>query len=246
MSIYSTSIFIDGTHQKNSEPAASKAWLVSFTDLVMLMLSFFVMLYAMSDPSDTEWEQIKTALSMSNTPSVTEVREPSAEFNAEAYDTVRNDNTQYLYSVLTTNIDQRGLQDKVQLTFDGVELVISLSIPEMFNSKGRLSDEAQTILMQLAPTLKKATQEIELVGHEAPLGSQINKWQSGLYRSYLTSLFLKEKGVEQELVLSSVSDTHFGRDKLTNLNQTDNLSRTERFKRAQRVDIVIGSEGGRQ
>lgn len=42
---------------ENGAEQNSSAWLVSFTDVVALMLTFFVLLYAMSDPVQDKWEE---------------------------------------------------------------------------------------------------------------------------------------------------------------------------------------------
>ena len=44
------------------EHRGSKAWLVSFTDVMALMLTFFVLLFGMSKPEDSQWSEVSTAL----------------------------------------------------------------------------------------------------------------------------------------------------------------------------------------
>jgi len=41
---------------------SSQAWLVTFTDLVALMLTFFVMLFAMSKVEQRKWQNLTDAL----------------------------------------------------------------------------------------------------------------------------------------------------------------------------------------
>ena len=43
----------------------SKAWMITFTDLVSLMLTFFVMLFAMSNVKIDKWESMIDVLSLS-------------------------------------------------------------------------------------------------------------------------------------------------------------------------------------
>ena len=67
----------------NPEPPRTSAmWLVTFTDLVALMLTFFVMLFSMTNVKVDRWDELTDALSRS----LNVVREkttaiPAAEYN---------------------------------------------------------------------------------------------------------------------------------------------------------------------
>jgi len=41
----------------SEQNAGPPVWLISFTDVIALMLTFFVLLYAMSSPDETKWEK---------------------------------------------------------------------------------------------------------------------------------------------------------------------------------------------
>ena len=50
---------INGTHRPRE---VASMWLVTFTDMRALMLTFFVLLYAMSIPKEDEWSQLTGAV----------------------------------------------------------------------------------------------------------------------------------------------------------------------------------------
>jgi chemotaxis protein MotB len=43
--------------RRAGDAQGSSAWLVSFTDVMALMLTFFVLLFAMSHPKEEEWDE---------------------------------------------------------------------------------------------------------------------------------------------------------------------------------------------
>ena len=62
--------------------ASSRAWLITFTDLVSLMLRFFVVLFAMSIVKYDEWKNISDSLSQTLQPTTEpQVKAVTATFN---------------------------------------------------------------------------------------------------------------------------------------------------------------------
>ena len=63
-----------------SQPSA--IWLLTFTDLVALLLTFFVMLFAMSNVKIDRWKEMIDTLSQSLNPARSEpTKVPSAQYN---------------------------------------------------------------------------------------------------------------------------------------------------------------------
>ena len=83
----------------------SKAWMVTFTDLVSLMLTFFVMLFAMSNVKVDKWDSMIDALSQSlNTSGANAVVVSSAEYNVATIVRRQAINLDYLASVLEKTV----------------------------------------------------------------------------------------------------------------------------------------------
>src|SRR3970040_2957633 len=84
----------------------TRVWLITFTDLVALMLTFFVMLFAMSNVKLTEWRSIINSLSQTLRPEVTKtVPAPSSAFNIGTIFRKRAIDIDYLASVLGEAIE---------------------------------------------------------------------------------------------------------------------------------------------
>ena len=47
---------------ENDDSARAPLWLITFTDVMALMLTFFVLLYSMSSPQEEKWEEMSKGL----------------------------------------------------------------------------------------------------------------------------------------------------------------------------------------
>ncbi|MDH5189305.1 MAG: flagellar motor protein MotB, partial [Rhodospirillaceae bacterium] len=84
--------------KKPDKPSA--AWMVTFTDLVSLMLTFFVLLFSMSNVKMDEWEAMIDTLTQTLNPSrLTTVADATSKFNIGTIFRKRAINLDYLTTV---------------------------------------------------------------------------------------------------------------------------------------------------
>ena len=86
------------------------AWLITFTDLVSLMLTFFVLLFSMSTLRTDHWDSVIDALSQSLNPSSTRAHmSATSDFNIATLFKKRAINLDYLTSVLQDALSKDDL-----------------------------------------------------------------------------------------------------------------------------------------
>lgn len=121
----------------NNEGAqSSAAWLISFTDVIALMLTFFVLLYAMSDPVMQKWEN-KMGLSpdsygeyaMNNNAGVNEGR----NINYEAFR--QGEDLDYLESVLRELLPRSDVLSAIEVVRKKSSLMLYLQNIENLSPK---------------------------------------------------------------------------------------------------------------
>lgn len=239
MSIYSDIQTNQTLSSDNARRSEHKAWLLSFTDLVMLMLSFFIMLYAMSNPNDQEWSQIKTALSTSPAQMDLDVRSATADLNAEEItEDLIPKNIKYIYSLIEGNLSAYQLDQDVSVTLRPTGIWVSVAEDDMFTKTGYLTVSTQKILIKLIPLLNKMNVPVSLIGQEASFGQVQDQWESSLYRAYIVGGFLGQNGLKPALRYFAV-----GAQSVTFSQQEQKSSSMHAGK--QRVDFVLGYDGGR-
>jgi chemotaxis protein MotB len=226
---------------------ASRAWMVTFADLLSLLLAFFVLLFAMSKMETNAWKTLVNALSDRLNPLhqwiqplVETESVPSKLFAKRAID------LDYLAGILQAKMaDSEILSQSVLHRLDDA-LVVSLPGHLMFSSgRMQLHGEGQRALVALSTALKSVGNSIELVGHTdtspPPPGSYINSnWDLSLARALALANGLRRLGYGETIKVVGAADAGY-HDISTKLldAQRKNLSR--------RVDLLIretSSAGG--
>ncbi len=127
----------------------NKAWILTFTDLVSLLLTFFVMMFAMATPPK-----------LTNEPNISVVRgltAPSSAVLSQRF-LERSVNLDYLYHVLSSNSKQI---DKTRLHLSPDKLVISLPAGLSFdNAELSLSGEEKAQILSLGFLLNNLSNKI--------------------------------------------------------------------------------------
>ena len=223
-----------------SQPSA--IWLLTFTDLVALLLTFFVMLFAMSNVKIDRWKEMIDTLSQSLNPARSEpTKVPSAQYNISSVFRKRAINLDYLTAVLNQKIERSEvLKNSLIVTLED-RLIISLPGARLFAAKSAaFNQNASAALFDLGGVLRHIDNQIGVNGYseEANVGETIYKsdWELSLARAVAVANELKRAGYSDQIVTFGFGNSHSS--KLSGLAEDHGrlLSR--------RVDIVILAVGG--
>lgn len=184
--------------QKKFEEDHSNDWLNTYADMVTLLLTFFVMLYASSSLDDQKWQFIYQAF-QSHGKFVNEyVRssDPVAE-NGEGV-TDDNPNTNggsgelpqsfdRLYQYLSEYVDENDLSDMVAVEQGGARITIRFDDDVFFDSNSYvLKDGGREVLSGIGRGIKAAQDFIltcSVTGHTAEAISAVNDWELSSLRA---------------------------------------------------------------
>ncbi len=219
----------------------SQAWLLTFTDLVVLLLTFFVLNYSMSILEQDKWQEIVAALSEHmriERPAVLPV--PAADFGIDFLDETPGVDLDYLKALL----QQRPSLQGVLLNRLSDRLVLSLPNDLLFDPGSiLLRAEGREVLDALGKGLSYIDNRIEVAGHADPtVARNVSNWELSLMRAISASQVLKKRS-GQTVVARGYGDSRYDR-------RPAELANWDSF--ARRVDIVIyhvrgdifGDDGG--
>ncbi len=232
------------TTSKAKEDETVPLWLVTFTDVMALMLTFFVLLYAMSETPEDSWNKVTNGIS-----SKLETFD-AKEFNAGSQDAINIDkistskalNLLYVKNLVAKTVKEKGIEGVI-LTENDKRLVISLPSELLFQSgSADINIEGKKLLFVLGEVLIRIKNNIEVTGHTDPnpiTGQGIFKtnWELSLARASSVSAMLKEIGYDRQITIRGLSSARF--DELP-----ESISPKERFALARRVDIVVMNNSG--
>ena len=220
-----------------SQAAASKAWMLTFTDLVSLMLTFFVLLFSMSNVKVDQWENIIDSLSNTLKPTPVETTPTiSATFNIGTLFRKQAIDLDYLAGVLSDNL--KPLTQLASARVIRLEDRLLITIPgDLLFEPGRaeMTTEASDALFILGGVFRNMDNEISVDGHTDPAPPQgdayTSNWQLSTARAAAVANSLRRAGYREKIIAYGYADSRYQQ-----LPETD-----EEKRRAlgRRVDIVV-------
>ena len=229
------------------ENHSSPVWLISFTDLMALMLTFFVLSFSMSEPDEQAWSKLQGALQSQ----FEEFQGPkSFEGGAEVISLPRVTynralNLDYLSALLTTKLEENRYLSDVSVINQRDRLLLSLSSDLLFESgQAKISQEGIKAINALVPALNRIKNAVEVVGHSDPRpvsgdGQYISNWHLSLERARSVAHLMKQKGYQKPVRVEGFSSARFE-------EMDASIEQSTRMDIARRVDIVIlGTDGQR-
>lgn len=235
---------MDEDENNIEEVRGTPAWMLSLADLVSLMLTFFVMLFAMSSVKVDRWSEVVDSLSRSIAPAPTKPDdEPLAQMNIPRVYRKPAMNLDYLSAVIEDAIHGNPMLQNATLSRDADKLVISLPGDVLFIAgSADMTADARKALFVLGGVLSNIGNRIGVQGHTDPRpvsgrGKFASNWELSLARAAEVANELKKSGYMDYINIYGFAASRYERLPLFNDQQ-------KRFALARRVDIVVEPTSG--
>jgi chemotaxis protein MotB len=230
--------FLETKPSTASDSSTGWSWMVIFTDLISLMLTFFVLLFSMSNLQIDRWEHLIDVLSRTLSPSEERVEHVvSTRYNVGTFSRERAINLDYLASVLEESASQNAILARADLIRREDRLLIVFPGDILFPTDGAvLSGPARQALFVLGGVLRNVGNRIGVNGHADPRrlvggGSFDSNWELSLARAVAVANLLKRVGYQKEISAYGYADSRYA--------ELPDLPRAARMSLARRVDIVV-------
>lgn len=215
------------------------SWLVTFVDLVSLMLAFFVMRFAMTTLDSPRYEEAAASITMTLGRVVSPVEQaPPEPLSVETETNGRGLRPGYLERLMESKLSADPLLSKAVLVRSGDRLVIALPSDLLFASaSAQLVPAARQAIREMATALSYLPNRIEVVGHADPLpfepgGRYGSNWELSMARADAVARALVGSGFPRMPLVEGQGDSRFP-------NLAPTLPMEQRFRLARRVDLVI-------
>ncbi len=225
-----------GLDELPAAPTPDRGWMVIFTDLVSLMLTFFVLLFSMSSVQADRWKEMVDVLSQTLNPAREKVDPvPSAPYNIATLSLKRAVNLDYLGAVLGDLMRQDDVLGHSRILGLEDRLIVALAGDAVFDpGEANLSERGRQALFVLGGVLRNVGNQIGVNGHTdatPPGGAYASNWELSVARAATVANALKRSGYGQDIVAYGYADSRLAR--LTG------VPAEQRASLARRVDIVI-------
>ncbi len=217
----------------------SMAWILTFTDIMALMLTFFVLLFSMSNPKTEKWSPVVTSLGSEFNTKYSE-RDQAGLFNQNSIQRKafnRGLNLGYVVTILKTMSEGDENLAKMQVYQQGQKIVISLPNELLFLSgKANLTPAAEKSIAKIGRVLKNLKNKVEIIGYADPnpisTAEFPSNWSLSLMRAENVADYLIASGYRRGLDVSGTGDGQF-------MTAPENWPLEERHAYARRVDLII-------
>lgn len=179
---------LDIPEEENDEPSAP-FWMATFSDMATILLTFFVMIVAMSE---VEVKKFKEALSYFQGSSGILMNEAVAPSPQTTMTSTRQQSASYedvmRYEEVLRYLEENELSDRVEvnLTDRGLQVIMTDSV--MFSSgDANLTESSKTILALVSQVLQHGVQSVVVEGHtdDRPISTNVfpSNWELSAARS---------------------------------------------------------------
>jgi chemotaxis protein MotB len=138
-------------------------WMISFADLISLLLVFFILIYSMSVVKKPSWDKVKQSIvTQFSSAKKIDGAFTSDNFGATKFQMSRGIDMDYLYAVMNNKLKNYS---GVSIENNGDKIIISLKKNDIFVNNNNLSsaDNAQAILYVIGDGLQSVRNKIEVV-----------------------------------------------------------------------------------
>ncbi|MCB1651070.1 MAG: OmpA family protein [Alphaproteobacteria bacterium] len=242
-------MFLTKPGSKRGGEISSSLWLITFTDIMALMLTFFVLLFSMSEPSEEAWDEITTGLNshFAQYQSPQWYEGGQDEIDIEKLDLSEALNLGYLRSVITQVIKDDERLNNVVLIPQEEALIISLPEELLFpGAAAEVSAKGKQALFAIGGSLANIRNRIEIIGHTDPqpfaerpdkqAGVESN-WELSLRRAMAVGDILAQVGYKRPVIVRGVSSARY--DELD-----QGFSQQQRLDLSRRVDVWVMKDDG--
>ncbi len=199
-------------------------WLVSYADMITVLMCLFIVLFAMSNVDKGKYEELKDSLSAAFGREVVEgepvlsggvgekgdAEKPPEELTDLQRAQAELAHLRQLRDQITDRLETRGLQHLVEFGIDARGLSVKLVGSETFfdGNSAALRAEAEAVLHSVAPVLQTIDNQVTIEGHADPRGNPApfpTDWELSSSRATAVLRNLVEAGGVAPARISSVS-----------------------------------------
>ncbi len=232
----------------HGQEEGSALWLVTFTDVMALMLTFFVLLFSMSKTETTVWTEMTSALrtelgsfygDLYNEGPLDEINLDRIKFNQAL-------NLHYLKALMDEALVNSSYLQDVNILEQEDRLIVSLPQELLFDAgHAEVKEDGARALYTLGGALSRVKNKIEIVGHTDPRplnnpeGDYKNNWELSMARAANVALILRKVGYGKDITMRGMASGRY--EDLSSISNEQ-----ERLSLSRRVDIIIMDHDGRR
>ena len=228
--------------QRNKVETSNAGWMLTFADLLSLMLTFFVLVFSMSTIHHDSWEEVVETMRDQFDPTYSSIRPRSFDNNqATARASARGLNLNYLKALVERDTNSNLPLGRTVVRREPDRVVVSIPASSLFENKsGQFLNGAPSALAQLSGSLAQIKNKLIISSHTndlpVPSGKFRSNWELSVTRAQLVAGVLVDAGYLLPVSVIGHGDSKF----ITRTSARATVSQLDAYER---IDLVILAEG---
>jgi len=220
----------------------SQSWMLTFADLLSLLLTFFVLIFSMNSVQKEEWQEVVQSLTQEFNPTRAQsVAVPEVDVDATRVFRASSLSLEYVMTVLRPHLSASPFKN-TEMSLKHDRLIVSFPSTEFLNETD-VTSAAQVLISGLADVFGQLGNEIRVGVHSDPTllpSSQLlSKREYTVMQALGVSDAFYDAGYREPVTALGYGDARF-------LEMDEKLSVVERYKMANRVEISIMDRSSRE
>ncbi len=226
--------------KKEEASGGAPAWMVTYGDMVTLLLTFFVLLLSFSSIQESKFREaigsLKGSLGLLTGQNKVVVQSYIPPIKVSAVQ--KKSEIQDMIHALQDFIERERLEDKVKLEFKDDGLNIVISDPVLFSlGKADLKPTSFPLIKRIAGVLSNFDSEIHIKGHTCDLPIHNLEFESNWELSAARALEVVKVLIDSNISPEKLSAVAYSQYRPTNPNDLEDNRRKNR-----RVEIFVPEE----
>ena len=196
--------------EQESEKENSDRWLLTYSDMITLLLALFIIMYGMSSVDTQKVKELSQGLEQA-------LNHGSSKTDAVGGGSVSTENLEKVYKSLQNYIKERNLDQTIDVTSTGTSVTIRMKDAMLFKSgTAVLLPESKPIIEEISKSLEAIYTDINhitITGNTADLGNrdaanEADSWQLSVNRAVTVLNYMSAMGLEAEK-MSIEGNSHY-------------------------------------
>lgn len=222
--------------------ASNAGWMLTFADLLSLMLTFFVLVFSMSTIHQDSWESVVETMKDQFDPNYSSITQKTYENDQPvARVSAQGLNLNYLKALVERDIDRDSAMGQAVVSREADRVIVSIPANSLFENKSALFlSGAPAALTRFSGSLVQVKNKMIIASHTNDLpvssGKHPSNWELSITRAQLVAGVMVDAGYSLPLSVVGHGDSKF---------MVENQTRPTvlQLDAHERIDFVILAEG---
>ncbi len=222
--------------KEKKAPEGAPMWMVTFSDMVTLLLTFFVLMLSMANMDQVKFQQASDSLAGAFGVLGSADRTEAVQPRVVSSSPINDDFSARVYRRIKTRLRELKLNKKIQLVKDRGAVILRVDEAVLFQSgQSRLGPEADPILRKVAELVRPLPLNMKIEGHTDNRGAELSNWDLSVNRAVAVLRFLATNDL---IPMTRMAATGYGSQKPLFPNNSEQERALNR-----RVEFVLESQG---